>query len=67
MLSNNFRPKRDQETEQWITYIMMYFMICNLHQKYSGKQIKKDVVSEYCDKSGGKKEINAEGVCGGDT
>lgn len=42
-------------------------MICNLHQKYSGKQIKKDVVSEYCDKSGGKKEINAEGVCGGDT
>jgi hypothetical protein len=56
VLSNNLRPNRDQETEEWITYIMMNFMICNPHQKYWGNQIKKDVVSESCDRSGGKEK-----------
>jgi len=54
MLSNNFRPKRNQAKVTWITYIVKNFMICTPHQKYSSDQIKKDVVSGSCDRSVGK-------------
>lgn len=61
MLGNNFRHKRSQVAVTWTTYKVMNYMICTPHQKYSGDQIKKDVVSGSCDRRGGR-EINAEGI-----
>jgi hypothetical protein len=56
VLRNNFRPNRNQVTVTWITYTAMNFMICTPHQKYSSDQIKKDVMSGSCDRSGGEEK-----------
>jgi hypothetical protein len=62
VLSNNFRPKRDHVTGQWIIYIITNFMICTLHQNYSGNHIKKDEVSGSCDMSGGQEKLMQKGL-----
>jgi len=56
VLSNNFRHKRNQVTVTCITYIVMNCMIYTPHQKYSGDQIKTDVVSGSCDWRGGNEK-----------
>jgi hypothetical protein len=65
VLSNNFRPKMNHVTVTWITDMVMNFMICTPHQKYSSDQIKKDVVSGSCDRSGGKEKCRRD--CDGES